>query len=51
MKLAIGPAATMAARLATGCVGKLVARSSGLMRATDCASGMLAPLASPWNFT
>ncbi|MDF9865683.1 hypothetical protein M2437_004665 [Methylorubrum pseudosasae] len=47
----MGPAATMAARLATGWVGKLTARSCGLMRATASGSGTLAPLASPTNFT
>ncbi len=32
-------------------VGKLIARSCGLIRATVSGSGMLAPLASPWNLT
>jgi hypothetical protein len=51
MKFATGPAATIAARLDTGWVGKLIARSCGLIRATASGSGMLAPFTSPWNFT
>ena len=51
MKFATGPAATIAARLATGWVGKLIARSCGVIRAIVSGSGMLAPLASPWNLT
>ncbi len=49
MKLAIGPAATTAARSQTGCAPKVVARSASDMAAV--ASPVLAALMSPWNFT
>src|ERR1700745_1506709 len=51
MKLAIGPAATMAARLPSGWWKKLSWRSPSLMPSTEARSGALATFSSPKNLT
>ena len=51
MKLAIGPAATMAARGPTFLWWKLPARSSAVMLASASADGVEASVSSPRNFT
>jgi hypothetical protein len=51
MKLAIGPAATIAARWPTDLWKKLWRRSSGGISATALLSGTLAAFSSPWNLT
>ena len=51
MKLAIGPAATTAAREPTGLWTKLSFFSASVMAAAASWSGTLAALSSPKNFT
>jgi hypothetical protein len=51
IKLAMGPAATIAARFQTFWAKKLTDRSWGDMAAAAASSVIETPLASPWNLT